>query len=758
MEVKLFKSRQRRGLTQFFAFFGFFLILFGILLTVAIFTNTLMIQTYANNILPKVSNALFGQKEHSVTSLRDFKRHTYGALKGLYDPVKLSEVRMSIKHEEILKIISSKSKGEKKWVSANLELIDKSLKFPTKVRSKGDRGLHAESLNSMSFRFNIKGDGRLFGLEEFSIQKPLLRGYSWELLIAEIFKSEGMTVLNSVPVDFRVNGDSRGIYIIEEVPSSITIERNKRKDGPIFGLDEEFGTSISSKLDVYDKKKWVGTKIYEYSKSLLETQFLSASEGINFSSEHFDMDEWAKYFALNDVFGTYHGTIPKSVKFYFNPVIGKFQPLLFDAHKGAGIFPDFILLDFLLGEPKCDYICTHGNYFKAFLKNPNFIRNYIKYLEVYSSQVFLNSIGEIYTQKFERLDNRLYANYSRNNIVSHRGYSLWLFKPETLVSRNETISKKLNIYRDKFKAIHLKSKLETLQIENFNAASAIKLKDDVKLIHSKDLDIRTNEIIFNQPTLWLLEGNNKLYGRSQSEPIKLIGPVMIVQNNGSLSVGNLEIQNGSAMEVHNRNWSGTFNVIHSNLISEKITITNNDSEDAINLVSSSFEIGSIEIIDSRSDAIDFDFSHGKINEVVCINIGNDCLDGSESEVTILKTSAKQVKDKVISAGENSKIIANNLSVDSSAIALVAKDGALLSIENIRLNKVDLFAAVFNKKPEYGNPSLIVGTISTNKNIKALQSSNSKLSLPMEKVSIEILSSNKIEALMYGADYGVATEK
>ena len=62
----------------------------------------------------------------------------------------------------------------------------------------------------------------------------------------------------------------------------------------------------------------------------------------------FDMEEWAKYFALSDVFGSYHGTIIKSVKFYYNPVIGKFQPILFDAHKGAGSFDSlFFLILFL---------------------------------------------------------------------------------------------------------------------------------------------------------------------------------------------------------------------------------------------------------------------------------------------------------------------------------------------------------------------------------------------------------------------------
>ena len=61
---------------------------------------------------------------------------------------------------------------------------------------------------------------------------------------------------------------------------------------------------------------------------------MNCTNNESFSSKTFDMEEWAKYFALSDLFGSHHATVPKSVKFYFNPVIGKFQPLLFDAHLG----------------------------------------------------------------------------------------------------------------------------------------------------------------------------------------------------------------------------------------------------------------------------------------------------------------------------------------------------------------------------------------------------------------------------------------
>ena len=129
-----------------------------------------------------------------------------------------------------------------------------SLELNGKARAKGDRELHWENISGQSFRVNLKNDERLFGMEEFSIQHPIGGRYTWEPFITEVFKNEGLITLQNQFINFAVNGDRRGVYALEEVPSSLTIERNKRKSGPIFGLNEDYGTNMNSLLDPYDKK------------------------------------------------------------------------------------------------------------------------------------------------------------------------------------------------------------------------------------------------------------------------------------------------------------------------------------------------------------------------------------------------------------------------------------------------------------------------------------------------------------------------
>ena len=106
---------------------------------------------------------------------------------------------------------------------------------------------------------------------------------------------------------------SRFVFV-EEVPSTRTLERQSRKAGPIFGLDEDLGFGINSNLDVYDAKS-ENSALYEYAEKQLYKQFLSMEQDLSIDTE-FDIESWARYFALTDIFGSYHGSLPKSVKFY----------------------------------------------------------------------------------------------------------------------------------------------------------------------------------------------------------------------------------------------------------------------------------------------------------------------------------------------------------------------------------------------------------------------------------------------------------
>ena len=107
--------------------------------------------------------------------------------------------------------------------------------------------------------------------------------------------------------------------------------------------------------------------------------------------------------AICDFLYTYHGTYIKSVRYYYNPIIGKFEPVPFDGHRGRN-HPNFNKLskDYN-NQIILDYLYNHDDNFPPegglewlnlfFLNknkklNENFYKLYIEKLELITSSIF----------------------------------------------------------------------------------------------------------------------------------------------------------------------------------------------------------------------------------------------------------------------------------------------------------------------------------------------------------------------------------
>jgi hypothetical protein len=747
---------------KFFGLGSIFLIISIIVVWVAS-ANTLFITRNLGVIADKVIKHLGISEQTSLNEFSDIDDYIKGIVFGITTPGKFPAVDIKVKQKNILILNSARENGGKAYVPATLSVYDagqlKDLK--SKIRSKGDRQLHKESFANMSLRVNMKGDDRLFGLEEFSVQDPMLRGYTWELLVAEILKSEGLLTLQSKVATFSFNGESRGLYVFEEVPSKITVERNLRKSGPIFGLNEDYGTNLDSILDVYDSKDWEGSQIYTNARENLLMQFAAVRGGGIFSKDIFDLDEWARYFALIDLFGTYHGTVPKSVKFYYNPVIGKFQPLLFDAHKGVGSFANYILADFKL-NPKsveCDWICSHGDFYTGFLDNEDFFDVYLEYLEKYSRSEFIKNVENVYMDKFEKLDQKFYASLSRSDGIFFRGFGLYFFKFSEIERRRELLNRRVDQLHEHKETFAFWSPVKNRE-PLLSSKNEVSVPEGIAVVTIDNQVIEGTAWEFKQPTVVLLSGDTVLKGRDKDSPLNISGPVMLVQEGGTITLDNVSFIKPINIDVSNRQWSGAVNIINAKADLGAVLIEDSNAEDAINFINSTYEISDLMISGSKSDAVDFDFSSGYVDKISCFNIGNDCVDASESKVVINALVADDVQDKGVSAGENSIIKINVFDAKNVAVGLVSKDGSELEVDEFRVSAVQLAISAYKKKPEYSSPSLIVKKVfsaGSQSQIKALVSNNSKVEIP-DEFNILIEKSNAIESRMYGVEFGKATEK
>ena len=94
------------------------------------------------------------------------------------------------------------------------------------------------------------------------------------------------------------------------------------------------------------------------------------------------------------------------------------------------------------------------------------------------------------------------------------------------------------------------------------------------------------------------------------------------------------------------------------------------------------------------------------------------MDFSESSSEIFNVKFKNIGDKAISAGENSKLEIENINIFKSFVGIASKDGSSVSVSNIKNQYVLIPYASFKKKNEYENPSLKINNTSS-KNYQTL---------------------------------------
>jgi len=725
-------------------------------LILAIFTvfsaNNLFIQNKLRLIGYKVSLHFFGQEEIYLSQITDVPRYVQGFVGGWLNPLDIPEVDIKIKQKALLRLLGE-SNGSRNNVRAVLVAKDhgdgsRSEKL-IKLRLKGDRAIHTHRFSTSSFRVDMK-DEKFQGLDKFALQRPVIRGYTWEPLISDVFKSQGLLALKHKYIFLSVNGERRGLYHVEEVPGPRTVEKQKRKNGPIFSVDDAISPSIGGLLDTYSKKAWEGTALHKTAKASLYEQFRLASEGHDFRADLFDFKEWAKFFALIDLFGSYHAADPKSVRYYFNPTVGKFQPLLFDAHFNGG-FENFFLGDLLLrGDfSGCLYICDNKDFFLGFLRSQEFLDEYVAALRKYVSNKFLNSQVYPFVDNYAELNNYLYSRLSRSDLIFSEGFGLFFFDTRHIAHRASMLKSKIESLTARMLSAP-KSKVAVLANDGFQPSMK-----EVAILDLSDVNFVGTSLSFSKPTVLILRGSNVFSGPSPNSPLQISGSVMMIQSGGSLDVTNVVFNGPRSFEFVNRRLDGSLNLIDAKFRGENLSIVNPMSEDAVNFVNSVFTVSSIVVRGSKSDAIDSDFSVGTISDLSCFNIGNDCIDLSESEVVVDNLRGDGIRDKAISAGENSSLKISRVDLSKTEIGLVSKDGSTVSVDELSLVGVRVAASVFNKKPEYKSGSLVISAASSDSNFLVLKDYGAEVAVPWPDEGI-LGSSKEIEGLLYGNTYGVKT--
>ena len=594
--------------------------------------------------------------------------------------------------------------------------------FKIKLRVKGDRSLHWYDKDQTSYRIDLRGDDRIWGLEEFSVQKPITRNYIYEYIFHKFLENNKLVALKYFFINLSLNDNNQGIYAVEEGFSKELIERNKKRNGPIFGVEELISFNYPKiEYDLYSKNYWQTNH-----SELIKNAYIKLEEIKNKKNnidKSFDLEKWATYFAIIDLTGNFHGSIPKSVKLYYNPVTAKFEPIGFDGHYNSNLFQNFLILDFLDVENKnCGYICPEREWYLRFLKNDEFKDIYLQKLKEISSQKSIQDFYKVNLESINFYNDQFLSEESKKDKVFYKGLGLYIFDQNYLFDRSNyiqsrivEIEKKLaksNLLKeDSFDKKNLLSKKEIKSLENnYILQKDLIIEENLYLAANKNLNVQQGVKIFFKKDVSIFSEGSIFFNGTKDQPIIIysndnIGSLIL--SNNDYKFNNVIFKNLSYPKEKDKILYGGVNIINSNVEIIDTQIISSKSEDAINIISSNSNIRNLKVKNIQADAIDIDFGTLKFKNIFCENIDNDCLDISGAKVVGNYIEGSYIRDKGISFGENAKGEISNINFQNSKLGVAVKDGSNLKLTKYEFKNNEYDVVVFNKKKEYEGSSLYI---------------------------------------------------
>ena len=717
-------------------------------------------------------------------------------------------------------------------------------KAKVKLRLKGDYTEHLKE-DKWSFRVKVKGNKTVLGMKVFSLQHPKMRLFLHEWVILKALASEGLISLRYSFVKLSVNGIYLGLFNLEEHFEKRLVENNSRREGPIFKFDEaelfrlinnntydggrdDDRLFLNASVLPFQKKKTsengAQKQLFEKAASLLDA-FRKGQARVD---EVFNVDQFAKLYAISDVFMGKHGVRWHNQRFYFNPIDSRIEPVGFDfnddksgldplarMNRNHGLFygtnwafdvfsrmmfsdPKFFVaykkhaerissrayLDqffnsieveakkeeaILVNEfdkTKYDkYIHFDDKFKKAYYENQDYVRKSIKSkqpLRVHLKKITADSMTVVYNNRSEhllevieyRVGDKIYPIDNPDYLHTYRFYNPYIGSTQNLanmtIATDQDLRGKELVFR--YRSLGGGEVWEAALEKNGAPTAPPPRKPRLGLesghpMRTLPTDLSAypffkvqGEKIVGLPGSWVLDKTlifpkNKKIELSAGMKIDFRDGASLIASSTFDSLGTPENpvllfssdKTGGGVFVANAktasNWqytyvsdlsapayeewkpTGAVTFFKSPLTVRYSRFENNRSEDGLNTVNTNVNIRNSYFSNTFSDAFDADFCTGYLGANTFENTGNDAVDVSGSVIHISDLTINNAGDKAVSVGERSKISINQLVVNRAAIGLASKDSSELRVNGAILNGVKIGVCGYQKKPEYGPPTI-----------------------------------------------------
>lgn len=623
--------------------------------------------------------------------------------------------------------------------------------YKATVRQSGDFKDHISLINGQPIRsLDVKlKNGNILNAVGFKLLLPPTRNGLNEVLGSLILKDLGFIVPETFEVNTSINGvDS--IMLFQEKSAKELLERNLKREGPIFEGDESLLWSYQDyelfELEPIATSRMVNDSWFEkginsqaivlQSYAILQNAYLASgykyqknNEVLSLFPNIIEDDKTINYHAALIAMNGIHALIPHNRKFYFNTLEQQFEPIYYDGN-----------ID-LLQSLDLLYLKDYGSIESVLPRNPS--NNFIKLSQS------LNSNGKLKENFLNRVTNQNQAeNFFQNGIKQFKE-NMNIFKTnqnpklpsedsvKSFIEPNYEwyknfsdlkgfeqqivtgIDFKDNYFRFSFKnkdffegtADNVSKLLTRKNLEGERTVYIPVININSKKNEYKSMNIGSSLIRMSKGINVEIIEDQKTIKFMQSDPLD-----WVLISNGDLSFWNITFNGleyfGDSTETpkqrfNNFGLTGCLTIYNIQINQSYFSINDGGCEDSINIINSFGKNITVIVKNAQADAIDADFSDLEFKNLDIINAANDCFDVSGGRYSIKEGILKNCQDKAISVGEKSNLTVNKIIINGANIGVAAKDLSKVSVIQMEAINTNICADVRRKKQEFGGAELTI---------------------------------------------------
>jgi hypothetical protein len=566
---------------------------------------------------------------------------------------------------------------------------------------------------------------RLFGMRRFSLRDPAAVAFQDAPIQLEHLRREGVLATRILFVRVSVDGVDLGPMAVVEHLSKELLESQQRREGVLFRLRQE--DLPVARIDVFGAKKIADSKQLSIERATAAGLLQAFLRGDLPARDVFDEEIMARFLAVAELWQADAWLRPEGLRFYFNPLTQRLEPVA--TSDGLWIPPDpGARLVSVEGWPS--RLLADAWLRSATLRNLHRLADEMtsgaapRWVAAEEERVLRDLRAEVFARpaiafdpwiaRARRLATLRDADFARERaLLAHdrsAGRDRLIAAPDVASRpRNPVPGASLDEVLKRHPFLEWDASQRALRA----APGAWTVSGSLVLPEGVGLDLVAGTTLrFGEGEMLLSSGPLRFRG-SAADPVVLEGlpaeasagtwqGLVVLRSEAPHVWDHVVVRNTTGIDRDGWRLTGGVSIRASQARIENSSFSGNRAEDAVNLIRSGFEFRGVSIRDALSDAFDCDFCEGRVTGGRISDVGGDGIDVSGSVVQVDGVAFERIRDKAISVGAGSRLIARDVDIREVGTAVAGKDGSVAIFEDSEVSDVrHAVIMAYTKKHEYG---------------------------------------------------------